>query len=159
MRNAAFNFDLFARWNILQCLHACVHVCGWQECAGCSNWEIRSQKEAQVLKDTQKCDETEQSHLQPFSSFPVLNLWNCFRAYKIDLRAKAKLMAWGTERRSWKHKDCPVHIRHQLLRLHGVKSSNKGLQDAPTEAATGLAPYWRQGGRAGWSSHLHLWSL
>lgn len=68
VRNAAFHLDLYVRWNILQCVHACMHVCGWQECAGCSNWEIRSQQETHVLKDREKCDETEWSHLQPLSS-------------------------------------------------------------------------------------------
>lgn len=147
---------------ILTCLrgeifcHVCTRVCMFAADRNVLGEVI----ERYDLKRRLKCWKTHENVMRRskaiFSHVPVLNLWNCFRAYNIDLRAKAKLVAWGTERRSWKHQDCPVHIRHQLLRLHGVKSSNKGLQDGPTEAATGLAPYWRQGGRAGWSSHLEL---
>lgn len=48
-------------------MYACTHVCGWQECAGCSNWAIRSQQEAQVSTDTERCDETQRKDLQPVS--------------------------------------------------------------------------------------------
>jgi len=47
---------------------ACMHVCGWQECAGCCNWEIRSQQKARVLTDTQRGDETEKDNPQSYSS-------------------------------------------------------------------------------------------
>lgn len=66
VRYAAVHSDLFAGWDVLPCVHACTHACGWQECAGCSNWEIRSQREAQVSTDAEGCDETERSDLQPF---------------------------------------------------------------------------------------------
>lgn len=87
-----------SHWDVLnltcRCVCACMHVCGWQECAGCCNWEIRSQQKARVPTDTQRGDETEKDNpqsnsfisssciCQVCSHWPTTSSWAPFEVVK-----------------------------------------------------------------------------